>query len=150
MPTPHIVVLGVYRPSIPAAIYRKQLRITGSDEKTKSHFKDLVLIEALVEHIDARFKLSELGQSYTRGDYPNHFQCAYDEALLSLDGKTAIERNMKAVSGQDLLRFAFYLHFYDENRPLLWSYGEVQCPPLEQVPWRLSHLVPYRGGPNSW
>lgn len=144
MPTPRIVILGVYKPEIPNAVYQRQWRVTGSDEKTKAHFKGLVLIEALVEHIDARFSMSELGQLYRRGDYPDNFQCAYDEALLSSDGKAVIERNMNCVKGSGLQRFAFYLHFYDAGRPLHWSYGQVQCPPVEPVPWRLKHLVPYR------
>lgn len=144
MPTPRIAILGVYKPEIPKDVYQKQWNVTGSDEKTKAHFKDLVLIEALVEHIDGRFKMGELGQLNGRGDYPDKFQCAYDEALLSSDGKTVIERDMNCVKGSGLLRFAFYLHFYDANRPLRWSYGQTQCPPVEPVPGRLKYLVPYR------
>ena len=126
MPTPRIAVLGVYKPDIPARVYKQQWKVTGSDERTAAHFRDLVLIEAVVEHIDGRFKMVELGQPYTRGDYKAHFQCAYDEALLSSDGKIVIERRMKCVKGPGPLRFAFYLHFYDANRPLQWSYGQVQ------------------------
>jgi|SRR5689334_8047336 hypothetical protein len=144
MPTPSILVLGVYKPEIPAAVYRKQWRVTGSDERTKEHFKDLVLIEAVVEQFDDRFKISEMGQPYTRGDYPGHFQCAYDEALLSSDGKSVIDRSMRCVKGEGPLRFAFFLHFYDASRPLHWSYGQVECPPIEPVPNRLKYLVPYR------
>lgn len=144
MLTPRLVILGVYKPEVTKRVYREQLKVTGSDERTKAHFKDLVLIEALVEHIDARFKMGELGQLYTRGDYPDNFQCAYDEALLTLDGKAVIERSMKCVRVADLQRFAFYLHFYDASRPLQWSYGEVDCPAVEPVPTRLKRLVPYR------
>ena|SRR5690349_19617682 len=144
MPTPRIAVLGVYRPDIPARVYKQQLKVTGSDEKTEAHFRDLVLIEAVVEQIDGRFKMGDLGQPYTRGDYKDHFQCAYDEALLSSDGKIVIERSMNCVKGSGPLRFAFYLHFYDASRPLESSYGQTQCPPVEPVPKRLKHLVPYR------
>jgi hypothetical protein len=144
MPTPHIVILGVYKPEIPKAVYEEQWRVTGSDEQIRAHFNDLVLIEAVLEHIDDGFKMIELGQLYTRGDYPNNFQCAYDEALLSADGKTVIERRMNCVKGPGLLRFAFYLHFYDASRPLQWSYGQIECPPIELVPIRLKYLVPYR------
>ena len=144
MTTPRIVILKVYKPEIPKAVYQQQWDVTGSDEKTKAHFQDLVLIEALVEHIDARFKMGEFGQLYRGGDYPDHFQCAYDETLLSSDGKTVIERGMNCLKGPGLLRFAFYLHSYDANRPLQWSYGHTQCPPVEPVPVRLKYLVPYR------
>ena len=144
MPTPSISILGVYKPDIPTGVYREQWKVTGSDERTKAHFKGLVLIEAVMEHIDDRFKMNEMGQPYTLGDYPDHFQCAYDEALLSADGKAVIERSTKCVKGEGLLRFAFYLHFYRGDRPLQWSYGQIQCPPVEPVPRRLKDLVPYR------
>jgi hypothetical protein len=144
MPTPSIAILGVYKPHIPTRVYQQQWRVTGSDEQTEAHFRDLVLFEAMVERIDAHFKMVELGQPYTRRDYKDHFQCAYDEALLSSDGKTVIERTMNCVKGSGLLRFAFYLHFYDANRPLQSSYGQLQCPPVEPVPRRLKYLVPYR------
>ena len=138
MPTPSIVVLGVYKPDIPVRVYREQWRVTASDDRTKAHFKDLVLIEAVVKQIDDHFKMVE------RGDYPDHSQCPYDEALLSSDGESVIERNMDCIKGDGPLRFAFYLHFYDAARPLHWSYGQVQCPPIEPVPRRLKRLVPYR------
>jgi hypothetical protein len=144
MATPRIAVLGVYRPDISVCVYKQQWRVTGSDEKTGAHFRELVLIEAVVEQIDGRFKMVELGQPYSRGEYKDHFQCAYDEALLSSDGKNVIERSMNCVKGPGPLRFAFYLHFYDAHRPLQWSYGHVQCPPVEPVPRRLKRLVPYR------
>lgn len=144
MPTPNIIILGVYKPDVPKRVYREQWRVTGSDERTKAHFDSLVLIEAVVEQIDGRFKMGELGQPYIRGDYPNNFQCAYDEALLSSDGNTVIGRSSHCVKGEGPLRFAFYLHFYDANRPLHWSYGQIQCPSIEPVPRRLKQLVRYR------
>ena len=125
MPTPSIIILGVYEPDISADVYQKQWKVTGSDERNKAHFKNLVLIEALMEQIDDRFKMSEMGQPYTPREYPDHFQCSYDEALLSSDGKTVIERSMNCVKGEGPLRFAFYLHYYDADRPLYWSYGQV-------------------------
>jgi hypothetical protein len=65
----------------------------------------------------------EMGQPYTRRDYKDRFQCAYDEALLSPDGKIVLDKSMNCVKGSGLLRFAFYLHFYDANRPLESSYA---------------------------
>ena len=144
MPTPRISILGVYRPNVSASVYKQQWRVTGSDEKTDAHFRDLALIEAVVEHIDGSLKMAELGQPYTRGDYKNHFQCAYDEALLTKDGQAVVERNLNCVKGSGLLRFAFYLHFYDVNRPVQWSCGQVQGPPVEPMPSRLKRLVPYK------
>ena len=50
MPTPSFVILGVYKLDVPARVYRQQWKVTGSDELTKAHFKNLVLIEVAVEH----------------------------------------------------------------------------------------------------
>jgi hypothetical protein len=151
IPTPGITILGVYRPHISWRVYLRQWTVTRSNERTKTHFKDLVLIEAVIEHVDGRFKMSQLGQPYRRGDYPDHFQCAYDEALLSPDGNNLIERDsirIKAAT-EGPLRFAFYLHYYDSARPLQWSYGQIPCPPVEVVPKRLRKLVPYNANPQD-
>jgi hypothetical protein len=99
MPMPSIVVLGVYKPTISADAYQMQWKVTGSNERTKAHFENLVLVEAVVEQVDDRFKMIEMGQPYQLGNYPDHFQCAYDEALLSSDGNTVIERSMNCVKG---------------------------------------------------
>ena len=55
-----------------------------------------------------------------------------------------IDRRMNCVFGTGSLRVAFYLHFYDAERPLDWTYGKVECPPIEPIPKRLKALVPYR------
>jgi hypothetical protein len=144
MANPKIIVLGVYKPQIPSAVYRKQWQVTGSDRATDAHFEKLVLIEATVSNIDARFKMRDLGQTVDIPGFPRQFQCAYDEALLSSDGNTLIDRRMKCVYGTGELRFAFYLHFYDPQRPLDTPYGQVECPPTQPIPDRLGGLVPYR------
>jgi len=33
--TPRTVILGVYKPEIPKAVYQEQWGVTGSDEKTQ-------------------------------------------------------------------------------------------------------------------
>jgi hypothetical protein len=64
MPTPSILILGVYKPNIPADVYKEQWEVTGSEEQTNAHFKGLVLIEAVVERAGDCFKMTELGQPY--------------------------------------------------------------------------------------
>jgi hypothetical protein len=44
--------------------------------------------------------MNGMGQPYVLGDYSDHFQCTYDEALLSPDGETVIERTMGCVKGE--------------------------------------------------
>ena len=144
MTNPTIKVLGVYRPEILPSVYREQWQVTGSDSATNSHFEKLVLIEAAISSADERFKMRDLGQTVDIPGFRRQFQCAYDEALLSTDGNTLIERRMKCVYGTGELRFAFYLHFYDPQRPLETPYGQVECPVTQPMPDRLAILLPYR------
>jgi hypothetical protein len=143
MPEPSIEILGVYRPSIPEETYREQWQVTASDEDTKEHFDQLVLIEAIVHNPDGRFTMMEFRQQPTWTDDPKSSLVAYDEALLSADGELLIERTMDCVHGTGSLRFAFYLHCYDPTQPLMTPYGPIQCPPIDSAPERLMALVPY-------
>ena len=142
-----IEILGVYRPLIAKEMYERQWRVTGSDELTLDHFKDLVLIEALVHSPYENFKMmQEIGQMYLHGPthrYPDNFQVPWQEALLSRDGMTLIQRRRQCVYGTGTLRFAFYLHYYDPARALETPYGPVWCPTVEDAPDRLMRLVPY-------
>jgi hypothetical protein len=144
MSEPRLTVLGVYRPQISAETWQEQWQVTGDDEETREHFDKLVLIEAVVEGLSEPFEMIKLGQMQV--EFPNdrsRMMVGYDEGLLSADGETLIQREMDCVRGSGPLRFAVYLHLYDPQRPLLWQGGEVTCPPVEDVPVRLSLLMPY-------
>jgi hypothetical protein len=130
VPDPAIFIVGVYKPDIPEAVYREQWKVTGTDGRTQEHFGRLVLIEAVVTNVDDKFKLKHFGQTLDHPMFPPQFQCAYDEALLSAEGNCVIDRSMNCVFGTGSLRLAFYLHFYDAERPLDWTYEKVECPPL--------------------
>jgi hypothetical protein len=142
MAEPKLSVLGVYTPYIPEETYKEQWQVSESDEKTKEHFDKLVLIEAIAENLDGELDLSSVGQLIHFGELES-FQCAYDEALLSADGQSLVKREMGCVNGTNSRRFAFYLHFYDPDRPLEWPHGKITCPPIEDIPDRLKRLVPY-------
>jgi hypothetical protein len=140
---PSIEILGVYKPFISEETYQEQWQVTASDEDTKEHFDALVLIEAFVHNVDDQFDISRIGQQPPHSDDPNCFMVPYDEALLSSDGETLIQRDMNCVHGTGSLRFAFYLHLYNPSKPLSTGYGPIQCPPIRPVPDRLKELVPY-------
>jgi hypothetical protein len=144
MSKPRLTVLGVYRPQISQETWQEQWRVTDDDDATRAHFDKLVLIEAVVEDLAEPFEMIKLGQM--QAEFPNdpsRMMVGYDEGLLSSDGETLIQRDMDCVRGSGPLRFAVYLHLYDPERPLLWQGGEVTCPPIEDVPVRLSLLMPY-------
>ena len=131
-------VLGVYKPHIPEEIYQQQWQVSGSDEDTREHFDGLVLIEAILDDPGGTFKPEHVGQQYQ-----NSLQCMYDEAVLSPDGESLIRRDIQCLKATGPLRIAFYLHFYDPRRPIEWSQGKAECPPIEPIPDRLKRLVPY-------
>jgi hypothetical protein len=144
MSEPRLNVIGVYRPQISIDTWQEQWAVTGDDDQTREHFDKLVLIEAVVEALAEPFKMGKFGQVHA--EFPNgkrHMQVGYDEGLLSSDGEVLIERKMDCVHGTGPLRFAVYLHLYDPTRPLLWQSGEVQCPPVQDMPVRLLILMPY-------
>ena len=151
MSIPYLEVLGAYRPQISVETWREQWRVTANDELTRAHFQNLVLIEAAVEGLTEPLRMAKLGQmrpggpTYPSGpNYPSHMQCGYDEGLLSSDGESLVQRKMKCIHGTGRLRFGVYLHYYDPSRPLIWEFGEVTCPPVQQAPVRLMTLLPYR------
>jgi hypothetical protein len=144
MGVPRLTILGVYRPAISKETWQEQWELTGDDEQTRSHFDKLVLIEGVVEGLNERFDLAAFGQMHPEHpDDRESMLVGYDEALLSADGETLIQREMDCVNGTGPLRFAVYLHLYDPERPLLWQCGEVTCPPKTDAPARLMKLMPY-------
>jgi hypothetical protein len=144
MAEPHLKILGVYRPIISAETWQEQWQVTGDDDATREHFDKLVLIEAVAEGLNEEFKMVKFGQM--QPDHPNdsrRMQVGYDEGLLTADGESLIQRKMNCVHGTGPLRFAVYLHLYDPTRPVQWQAGEVNCPPVRDIPARLMMLMPY-------
>jgi hypothetical protein len=130
-----LTVPGVYHPEISKETWKEQWAVTGDDQKTREHFRTLVLIEAVVEELNGRFEMDKFGQMDP--DFPDdlsHMQVGYDEALLSSDGELLIQRQMTCVYGTGPLRFAVYLHRYGPDKPLMWQGGQVTCPPVQDAP----------------
>jgi hypothetical protein len=145
MSRPKLTILGVYRPVISAETWKEQWEVTGDDEYTRHHFDKLVLIEASVEGLSGRFEMGKFGQmAIDHPDDPKWMQVGYDEGLLNSDGELLIQRKLGCVHGTGPLRFAVYLHEYDPQRPLLWQYGEVTRPAIQELPARLMMPMPYR------
>lgn len=144
MSEPKLTILGIYRPEISKETWQNQWEITGDDAATNEHFDRLVLIEAQINELPEPFDMGQFGQIMPAGDtWPENMQVGYDEAMLSSDGETLLVREMNCAQSAGPLRFAVYLHFYDPKRPLLWQFGEISCPPVQDVPIRLQMLMPY-------
>lgn len=144
MTEPKLTILGVYRPEISAETWQEQWEVTEDDDWTREYFDKLVLIEAIVEGLADAFRMDEFGQMQLAfPDDPMRRLVGYDEGLLSADGETLVSRETNCVHGSGPLRFAVFLQFYDPQRPVQWQGGEVACPPVKEMPVRLSLLMPY-------
>ncbi len=138
-----VKILGVYRPEISEETYQEQSDALGDDAQIKEHFAGLVLVEASALGVEGELDLVHLGQQPSTTDDPGYFQCAYDEALLTADGEVLVDRRMGCVHGSGELRFAFYLHFFDLQRPIHFKGTDLQTPEVASAPERLVRLVPY-------
>ena len=141
--TPTLTVLGVYQLDVTPDLFAKQLLMYGDEARCRDHFSSVVLIEAVASDFDERFNLSHFTQpnpAYPHGTA----QAPWDEGLLSNDGEVLSARKINCVRGHGPLRFAFYMHYWNPQLPLRWTYGEVFCPTPQPMPVRLEILMPYR------
>lgn len=102
----------------------------------------LVLFEIILYNLDERFRMRDFTQEMP-GAPRKAWQCAYDEALLSADGTQVIARSSSCTRDLQSGRIAFYFHYYDPLKPVLWSYGQFFCPSVQLIPESLWRLVPY-------
>ncbi len=156
---PELKILGVYQLDVTPDVFAAQLPMYGNEEQCRDHFSSVVLIEAVVLNCDSGFSLDKFKQPRPMipnlGIHPHpnglhgippegSFQAPWDEGLMSADGKQLMARSLGCVKGQGKVRFAFYLHYWDEAFPLEWTYGAVACPAPQTMPERLKRLMPYR------
>jgi hypothetical protein len=139
---PTLTILGVYWLHVTPEIFAAQLPMYCDQEQCRDHFSAVALIEAVASEDDERFSLSDFTQPNPA--YPHGAaQAPWDEGLLSSDGETLLVRKMDCVNGNGPLRFAFYMHYWNPELPLRWTYGEVLCPAPQPMPVRLELLMPY-------
>ena len=156
MPEPSVEVLGVYRVQATDELIRDRVEYsyaadqkattedrTAAEEESREFLESIALVELLIHNRDERFDVGDFTQRVGPGPTRDNWQVAYGEAYLTPDGEAlACERWGSDVPPGDL-RVAFFLHFWDGNRPLATSYGDVRCPPVAAMPERLERLVPY-------
>jgi hypothetical protein len=136
-----IEILGIYRPRITPEIFYLQNETYDDEVETKRHFSGLVLVEVRIDQIDERFDFGDFHQTDFAGK--SFDQVAYDEALLNDEGTKVLTRGLLKLSGSGPFRCTFFLHYYQPDRPLTWSYGHAICPPVQEIPERLHRAVPY-------
>jgi hypothetical protein len=106
----------------------------------RRQLQSLVLIELTLTNRDNRFDVSHFTQEIS-GQPEDTWQVAYDESFLTMDGGSRLGSEMPQDASE--LRMTFFIHYWDPTKPLLSSYGEIECPQPTAMPKRLSKLVPY-------
>jgi hypothetical protein len=150
---PQVKVLGVYRLPLTEELFRLQFsKLYGYPMSKAEHaqaerwcreqLSSVVLVEAMVRNRDDTFDVGEFVQPQ-EGVPAEDWQVAWAEAYLTLDGEAlAVERWADPPPSGDL-RIAFFMHYWQSDKPLYSSYGEVPCPTVKEMPERLARLVPY-------
>jgi hypothetical protein len=148
-----IKVEGIFRVPIDEHELREQLRryyffgnairdTAGGVNTFVETCVPLVLFEVTLDHLDDRFRIEDFTQEMPEAP-SKAWQRAYDETLLSADGKRIIARKSTCTRGLRNGRIAFYFHYYDPLKPMQWTYGQFSGPAVQIVPEGLWNLVPY-------
>lgn len=153
MTRPRIAVLGAYRLKVTKPLIKQQFRELYHYEMSEDQFREalrhctqqlhsVVLLEVLVENRDARFRLADFTQQLDAVPRSS-WQAAWAEAYLTADGESLLVERWQPLPDVDTFRIAFFLHYFQPGRPLLSSYGQLECPPLVDMPPRLTKLAPF-------
>lgn len=101
-----------------------------------------VLVEVLVSAVDANYKTDDFAQENPQPEA--NWQAAWAEAYLSADGQELlIERGKPFTFNYTTFRVAFFIHYWQHNRPIWHSYGTLPVSQPTLMPERLQKLVPY-------
>ena len=149
MSVPSIVCLGVYVVPCDDGAWREDLdnsyRSLGLLDETEEYRRRVIsicLVEVVVTGANSSFDVGQFRQAMERDERSP--QVAYDEALLSPDGRALVKRGQGCADGITEGRFCFFLHYYDPTRPIRWSFGEFSCSHPLPMSERLARLVPYQ------
>ena len=119
---PQIEVIGVYPAEAPEPVH---------------------LVELIVGGADSAFPIGEFTQEVP--DQPrSNWQVPYMEQILSADGAKIIADDSEAWRKPELfrgdVRFVFFFHCLDLQRPLRTPFGEIPLPAESELPARLSMI----------
>jgi hypothetical protein len=153
MPQPHIEVLGVYRLAISQELLQEQLDILygyemsdrerrRAKQECKEQLESVALIEVLIKDRDSRFQVGDFTQPQ-EGVPRDRWQAPWAEAFLTPDGESLLVEQGGESPDDHHFRCAFFLLCYETDKPLRTSYGELNCPPVEEMPERLRRLVSF-------
>jgi hypothetical protein len=156
---PGIEMIGAYPIDVTEALFKEAydmkydggVGLTSAEEAetralVREELTGVVLVELLVHDVDEACNISDFGQT-DGNELGASDQVAYAEVLLNDDGTRLLSEpfdniDFDALRGQTA-RIAFFLHFYDPERPILTSYGPIPAPPRTPMPERLRKIISY-------
>jgi hypothetical protein len=148
MRAPQIDILGVYRLPVTEELFREQYEILygepdlRAEQQCRQQLTSVVLIELLVKERDEGFYVGQFTQPQ-EGVPEANWQVPWAEVYLTPDGEAlAVPRWGEPPQTRDL-RIAFFFHYWQPEIALSCSYGDFQCPAVQEMPERLRRLVPY-------
>lgn len=101
------------------------------------------LLEVNVRGADNAFAIGDFTQEVSHQP-PSNWQAPYMEQILSADGTSIAADDAKAWDTPELfrgdVRFVFFFHHLDFERPLRTPFGEVKLPSESELPKRLSMI----------
>ena len=103
----------------------------------------LALFDVVVSGLDDRFRVGDFTQEMAGVPDRKMWQVAYGEAELTPDGTHLFNIKNQHPEALHDARLAFYFHYYDPSRPMLWTYGQFSSPPVQMVPEKLVAMIPY-------
>lgn len=142
MDKPKISLHGVYKLEyddelIEYAIQQKYGNEYVKDEEYREYVLNELdhayLIELLIENPDEKFDLSDIKQ-------PDNDQAAYDEYYFSTDYK---ENFKYSVPELDKFKVLFWFHYFEVEKPLLHSYGNMIITKIDKMPELFKKIKPY-------
>ncbi len=148
-----IHVIGVHALPVTVQLVDSQFELLygypmSTEQKAKarklcrSQLKSVALIETLIKRPDERFTINDFVQSQP-GLPRDRWQAAYLVRFLDAEGLALLECEDDETPQRDHYRCVFYLHYYEDGKPLMTSYGERFCPPISPMPDRLLRLAPF-------
>jgi hypothetical protein len=151
MSEPRVDILGVYRLPVSDELFREQFDIlygplkmspTEKREYERQCMEQLsstVLIEARITNCDERFSVSNFYQPQP-GKTKDDCQVAWCETYLTDDALG--DAWGRPAPGQNF-RVGFFIHYWNSDGMLSTAYGQLRCPPAQEMPERLQKLIPY-------
>jgi hypothetical protein len=145
MPQPKIEILAVYRLEFTDEQISQFIEDSLGDALDENAQQDMLTVKRAELSSVAAFDVlvTNADESFDAGNFtqPDSDQVAYDEVYLSADGRS-VESDSQPKDPTNF-RMYFFLHFVDNQKPLLSSYGEHKIPKLKAMPDYLRSVHPF-------